>query len=49
MIVEIVNNGSITSVKINGEEQKDVRSIKFEHTANEVATLDISYFVSKQL
>ncbi|WP_154695131.1 hypothetical protein [Clostridium botulinum] len=47
MIVEIVNNGSITVVKIDGEEQKDIRSIKFEHNANEVATLDVSYFLNE--
>ncbi|GAA0081364.1 hypothetical protein [Clostridium sp. CTA-6] len=47
MKVEIVSNGMATSVKIDGEEQKLVRSIKFEHNAKEVATLDVSYFVSE--
>lgn len=47
MIVEILSNGIITTVKIDGEEQKNIRSIKFEHNANEVATLDVSCFVSE--
>jgi hypothetical protein len=49
MLIEILSDGNITSVKIDGEEQKAIKSIKFEHNANEVATLDVSYFVSKQL
>ncbi|MBY6799531.1 hypothetical protein [Clostridium botulinum] len=47
MLVEIVSNGINTSVKIDGVEHKLVKSIKFEHNANEVATLDVSSFVSE--
>lgn len=47
MLIEIVNNGSVTSVKIDGKEQKNVKSIKFEHNAGEAAILDVSYLVSE--
>lgn len=47
MKVEIVSNGINTSVKIDGAEQKLVKSIKFEHNADEVATLNVSYLVSE--
>ncbi|MGO5072351.1 hypothetical protein ACTQ4K_00120 [Clostridium sporogenes] len=45
MIVEILSNGINTSVKIDGVEQKNVKGIKFEHDADEMATLDIEYYV----
>ncbi|KRU46296.1 hypothetical protein [Clostridium sporogenes] len=46
MLIEILSNGINTNVKIDGVEQKDVKAIKFEHDADETATIGIEYYVA---